>query len=154
MGTITEKDITNHLKDKIKFHQLEVKRIENILSAFDYEAPSTQIKREATAKASDINALKGKSVKARSNKPAKTVKSLQVPVAYTPKLRLSSKVAYALSLITSGTGEDIAAKLVELQPELDKAKVTQQLSGILSTLKKQGQLNAVKEGRKDRFSLV
>ncbi|MGV8879391.1 MAG: hypothetical protein ACOH2A_10200 [Sphingobacteriaceae bacterium] len=34
MATVTEKDIIGHLKEKIKFHQQEVKKIENVLTAF------------------------------------------------------------------------------------------------------------------------
>jgi hypothetical protein len=154
MANITEKDIIAHLKDKIKFHEQEAKRIESILSAFISDAPSVKDKRKASVEAGDTDSLKGKPSKVIANKPVKAVKPLQIPSEYQPTLTLNGKIAYALSQISSGYGEDIAAKLVELQPELDKAKVTQQLSGVLSTLKKHGQLSAVKEGRKDRFSLV
>ena len=154
MVTITEKDIIAHLRNKIKFHQQEVKRIEHVLSAFSSDTATAKVKREASVEANDTDALKAKATKAKANKPVKTVKPLQVPIEYQPTLILNGKIAYALSQITAGTGEEIAAKLVELQPELDKAKVTQQLSGVLATLKKNGQLSAVKEGRKDRFSLV
>ncbi len=154
MATVTETDIIAHLKEKIKFHQQEAKRIEQVLSAFSSDAPSAKVKYEAGAAASDFDAAKGKLAKAKADQPAKALKPLQVPAEYGPKLTLNGKIAYALSQIGSGFGEDIAAKIVELQPELDKAKVTLQLSGVLSTLKKHGQLTAVKEGRKDRFSLV
>ncbi len=146
MATITEKDIIAHLKNKIKFHQQEAKRIEHVLSAFSSDTATAKVKREASVEADDTDALKGK--------PSKATMPLAIPAEYQPKLTLNGKIAFALNQITSGTGEDIAAKLVELQPQLDKAKVTQQFSGVLSTLKKQGQLNAVKDGRKDRFSLV
>ncbi len=61
-----------------------------------------------------------------------------MPPEYLPNLTMNGKIAYALSQITSGYGEDIAAKIVELQPELDKCKVMLQLSGVLSTLKRNG----------------
>lgn len=154
MATVTEKDIIAHLKERIDFHQREAKRIEGLLSAFSSGAPSAKTKKETSVEAGDTTVVKGEVKKAKMTKAAKAVKPLQVPPEYQPTLTMSGKIAYALSQITSGYGEQIAAKIVELQPELDKAKVAQQLSGVLSTLKKNGQLTAVKEGRKDSFSLA
>lgn len=149
MPNITEQDIVLHLKEKVRFHHQEAKRIESLLSAFT-TAPTTASKKQAAKAEAEKEPAKPKVSKApKSN----IVKQLDVPAGYQPELTLNSKIAYALSLLSSATGEQIAEKIVELQPELEAKKVTQQLSGVLSTLKAKGQLKAVKEGRKDRFSL-
>lgn len=146
MANITEKDIIDHLSEKVRFHQNEARRIEALLSAFT-DTPSAKvkedIKKEAVADAKPV----------KSTKPRKASK-LEIPRDYKKDLTINSKIAYALSLSGSGTGESIAIKIVELQPELEVKKVTQQISGVLSTLKSKGLLTAVKEGRKDRYSLA
>ena len=158
MPNITEKDIIAHLKDKVKFHQQEAQRMENLLSAFTPVTHPTAKVQQASQEAMDEQPVKGKAGKAKPAKAkvtaSKAKKVLTVPGEYQPTLTINGKIAYALSQITSGYGEDIAAKIVELQPGLEVAKVMKQISGVLSTLKANGQLSAVKEGRKDKFSLV
>jgi len=160
MTTITEKDIINHLQEKIKFHKAEAKRLETALSAFD----STVIPQ--SAKKAKLNAVenileplaqplhtprKSRTIKTRAAKPAK---ALEVPASYTDNLTVNSKIAFALSQIGSGFNEDIAEEIARYEPKSDAKKISKQISGILSTLKTKGHLKAEKSGRKDKFSLA
>lgn len=164
MANVTEKDIVNHFKEKIKFHQNEAKRIENLLSAFNSDTSSQRGRKtksdavdEALSPAEEQPAAFSKKKKANSAKkatPAVAAKSLDIPEKYTDKLTINGKIAFALNEIGSGFNEDIAAAMAQYEPKSDVQKLSKQISGVLSTLKTKGQLNAEKVGRKDKFSLV
>ncbi|QJD95380.1 hypothetical protein HH214_05585 [Mucilaginibacter robiniae] len=161
MATVTEKDIIHHLKEKIKFHQNEAKRIENLLSAFtnDYH---TSRSRKAKSEADDeeIDSAPEEFVKSSrkandaSGVATASVKPLEIPEKYTDDLPIIAKIAFALNEIGSGFNEDIANTMAQYEPKSDAKKISKQISGILSTLKSKGQLNTEKVGRKDKLSLV
>lgn len=154
MPDITEQDIIDHLEDKIQFHYSEAKRIENILLAFktggEYEerrpGASEKIKLKSRG-THDFRAIGIQDTKIKKRK------AVEIPEAFSSGLKLNSKVIFALNIIKSGFVEDIANKIAELQPELDAIKVKTQISGVLSSLKTKGVLEAKKIGRKDRFTI-
>jgi hypothetical protein len=150
MPNITEQDIIDHLEKKIQFHYSEAKRIENILLAFksggEYE--------EGNQGATDSIKLKSRSENEGRKAAGKKVrKAVEIPQVFSTGLKLNGKVIFALNQIRSGFAEDIANKMVELQPELDAARVKVQISGVLSSLKAKGVLDAKKVGRKDLFTI-
>ena len=164
MATITEKDIVNHLKEKIKFHQNEARRIENLLSAFGSDS-ATPRGRKAKLDAVDealepieaqtaATGKKRKTAVGKKTNAATPAKALEIPEKYADNLTVNSKIAFALNEIGSGFNEDIANAMAQYEPKSDAKKISKQISGILSTLKSKGQVSAVKEGRKDRFSLA
>ncbi|MGV8879474.1 MAG: hypothetical protein ACOH2A_10625 [Sphingobacteriaceae bacterium] len=158
MANVTEKDIINHLKEKIKFHQSESKKIETLLNAFTGNSPQKQkqAKQEAVTEVLEapVNnniARKNKTVK----KTVKTAKVLAIPAVYKSDLSWNSKIAFAINALGEGVfNEDIASKIAELEPGLDAAKVTKQISGLLSVLKAKGSLKAERTGKKDKYSLA
>lgn len=153
MPNITEQDIIDHLEDKIQFHYSEAKRIENILLAFktggEYEEgrPGASEKIKLKSRGNDFRAIGIQDTKIKKRK------AVEIPEAFSSGLKLNSKVIFALNIIKSGFVEDIANKIAELQPELDAIKVKTQISGVLSSLKTKGVLEAKKIGRKDRFTI-
>lgn len=161
MATVTEKDIILHLREKIKFHQNEAKRIENLLTAFtnDYSTPRGRKAKldDAVDEALEPAPEKGASRKSKSLEkvtiPA-PAKPLEVPEKYTDDLAINAKIAFALHEIGSGFNEDIANAMAQYEPKSDAKKISKQISGVLSTLKSKGQVTAEKVGRKDKFSLV
>jgi septal ring-binding cell division protein DamX len=86
-------------------------------------------------------------------KAEKSVKPLQLSDTYSSSLTVNQKIAFALSLEPNQTKDDIAAFIAK-EDGTDAAKVTKQISGILSSLKTKGLLESVKDGRKDKYSLV
>lgn len=161
MANITEKDIINHLKEKIKYHQNEAKRIEGLLSAFSSDT-STQRGRKAKIEAVDEvlttdqeeDAAPKRKKAASVRKSNTAAKPLDIPEKYTDDLTINSKIAFALNEIGSGFNEDIADAMAQYEPKSDAPKIRKQISGVLSTLKSKGQLKTEKVGRKDRFSLA
>lgn len=161
MANVTEKDIINHLKEKIKFHQNESKKIESLLSAFTgNSAPQKQkqLKEDALAEVLETpvkNKIAKKNKAEKKTQPVKTVKLLSVPEVYKSDLSWNSKIAFAINALGDGVfNEDIASKIAELEPGLDAAKVTKQISGLLSVLKAKGSLKAERTGKKDKYSLA
>ncbi len=162
MATVTEKDIISHLREKIKFHQNEARRIEGLLSAFTSDT-STQRGRKAKIEAVD-EALtadeqttapqKKKAAPAKKAKSAQEFKPLEVPEKYSDNLTINARIAFALNEIGSGFNDEIAAAMAQYEPKSDAPKISKQISGVLSTLKSKGLLTAEKVGRKDKFSLA
>jgi hypothetical protein len=162
MANVTEKDIINHLREKIRFHQNEAKRIEGLLGAFTNESSSTARGRKAKSDAEDealISTDEQPATEKKKRGPAKKLagtppKPLEVPEKYTDDLTINSKIAFALKEIGSGFNEQIAEAMAQYEPKSDAKKISKQISGVLSTLKSKGQLKVEKVGRKDRFSLA
>jgi hypothetical protein len=162
MANVTEKEIVSFLKDKIKTIQAEAKKYEDLLSAFNGSAtPSKSAKQtkdnllsviedaeEAPAKAPK------KKADAKPAKAGKAPKALEVPKEYTPDLGLSGKIAFALNEIGEGFGQDIANAMAQYEPQSDGDKLFKQIASVLSNLKSKGVLTAVKEGRRDKYSLA
>lgn len=97
MATVTEKDIISHLREKIKFHQQEVKKIESVLTAFtgnpivrddQASAPSQKAQRGAASKANTPAAVPTK----RNTGRAKNKGAATAPVSE-PKAAVSVPVA-------------------------------------------------------------
>jgi hypothetical protein len=228
MATVTEKDIISHLKEKIRFHQQEEKKIENLLAAFtgssgreepvrvkskqrktagsqrtgrQKAAPlsidevesileesnagqqpaakrsGAASKRSGSGRKTPINAgkteangsksaskSKAKSGKNADNQPGAdsassnsgntSSKVMNIPEAYDEHMTINAKIAFALNEIGEGYNEDIANTMAMYEPRSDAKRLGKQISGVLSTLKNKGYLNAKREGRKDKFSLV
>jgi len=158
MAKVTEKDIVEYLKEKISFHEQEVKRLEGVLEAFIQSPPATQKidgeaaaapseKLPSTRKASAAKPTKGK------NSESQAASALDVPEKYTDKLSINSKIAFALHEIGSGFKEDIANAMAQYEPKSDAEKIGRQIAAALSGLKAKGQINVEKLGRKHRFQL-
>jgi hypothetical protein len=160
MATVTEKDIIDHLREKIKFHQNEAKRIESLLSAFTSNSDQQKVRKkkiEAVGEAIEPlpdKATKGKVKKEKAPKAPKSAKKLQSPPEYNDSLSISEKIAFALKEIGSGFNDDIAAAMAQYEPQSDAKKISKQISGVLSTLKTKGMLSVSREGRKDKYTLV
>lgn len=161
MANVTEKDIINYLKEKIKFHQSESKKIETLLNAFTGNSTpqkQKQAKQEAVAEVLEApieNKIAKKNKTAKKAQPSKTVKALAVPAEYKSDLSWNSKIAFAINALGEGVfNEDIASKIAELEPGLDATKITKQISGLLSVLKAKGSLKAERTGKKDKYSLA
>jgi hypothetical protein len=151
MAKITEKDIINHLQEKIKFHQQESKRIEKILAAFALSSDFQDVSNF------NFGGNMPESDKERKFKPGaevRTLKKLEPPLEYNSNLTIVNKIAYALNKIGEGYNEDIANIIAQGEPSSDVKKISQLISGVLSTLKTNGLVTARKEGRKHKFSLV
>lgn len=157
MANITEKDIIDHLKEKIRFHQHEAKRIEGLLSAFTGDTSTQRGRRakvEAVNEAIDGDEQQTATTRKKRNTSGTPAKALEVPEKYTDDLTINARIAFALNEIGSGFNEDIAAAMAQYEPKSDAQKISKQISGVLSTLKSKGQLKTVKEGRKDKYSLA
>ncbi|WP_158825396.1 hypothetical protein [Mucilaginibacter lacusdianchii] len=169
MANVTEQDIIDHLKEKIKFYQKEAKRLENLLTAFvsDSNTPkSRKAKLEAVDEAIDpLPAKEETKSTARKAKPAAPIavteeepalqpSSLEIPTKYTDSLPLEARIAFALNEIGSGFSDDIANTMAQYEPKSDAKKLSRQITGPLATLKERGQVNAEKDGRKERYSLA
>jgi hypothetical protein len=158
MANVTEKDIINHLKEKIRFHQSEIKKIESLLTAFTGNPVPQKLKKADTTPQETIVAepiIKKKTKSEKKVKVAKPAKSIQIPAEYKSDLSWNSKIIYAINELGDGVfNEDIAAKITELEPGLEIPKVAKQISGLLSVLKTKGALKAERTGKKDRYSLT
>lgn len=165
MAKVTEQDIIDHLEEKIKFHQKEARRLENLLSAFVSDS-STPRTRKAKLEAVDeaIDPLPAKEIKSAGHKPASTEPSaignsvappLEIPAKYTDNLPAEAKIAFALNeLGGSGSAADIANAMAQYEPKSDSKKIGRQIAGVLTSLKEQGSIKAEKSGRKELYSLL
>jgi len=150
MAKVTEEDIINHLQEKIRFHQQERLRIEKLLSAFTSDGVIDD----------DVNSnfanrdVKYKIIKPRKTKEKAGFKPLDPPLEYNSNLTIVNKIAYSLNKIGEGYNEDIANIIAANEENADVKKISQLISGVLSTLKTNGLINARKDGRKHKFSLV
>jgi len=88
-----------------------------------------------------------------SPKPEKLIQLILPTNAYSTDLSVVQKIAFVLDQIGSGYKEDIA-KVIAKEDGTDVADVTKKISGVLSSMKSKGQLTAVKDGRRDKYSLV
>jgi len=162
MSNITEKDIVEYLKEKIKFHQDEAKRMQDLLSAFDGRASLRSGKRSNSAaieaalesptgqRGDDSHRSQSK----LKREGSRASKQLEIPREYRDDLTLSAKIAYALNEIHDGFKEDIAEAMAQHEPKSDAERISKQISGVLSAMKTKGQLKAEKIGRKDRFFMA
>jgi hypothetical protein len=169
MANITDKDIIQHLKEKIKFHeneaqlhQDEAKRLESLLTAFTHDYTSARgrkgkfevVNETLETQSEQENGKPSQAPKKTSKPTAKDNPPLSVPEKYTDDLPINAKIAFALREIGSGFNEDIANAMAQYEPKSDAQKISKQISGVLSTLKSKGQLSVEKVGRKDKYSLV
>ncbi len=162
MANVTEKEIVAYLKDKIKSIQAEAKKYEDLLSAFNGSATPSKAAKQTkdnllSAAIEEAEETPAKAPKKKADtKPAKASKApkaLEVPKEYTPDLGLSGKIAFALNEIGEGFGQDIANAMAQYEPQSDGDKLFKQIASVLSNLKSRGLLTAVKEGRRDKYSL-
>jgi len=144
MAKVTDKDVINYIHEKIRYHQQEYLRFEGLLNAFTKQSfELTSDKSEDIRKSFD-----------QRNKAQTPVGKLVVPESYSQHLKIAEKIAYALNELGEAYNEDIAKLIVEKEEAGDVKKVSQLISGVLSTLRSNGWLVAVKVGRKHKFSLV
>ncbi|QXV63852.1 hypothetical protein INP83_12125 [Mucilaginibacter sp. 21P] len=147
MAKITEKDIVEHLKQKIAYHLQEARRIELLLNAFasgDMDGGFNFDKQFGSDDKSDKQKKAGE----------KVFKPLEPPVEFSQNLTIVNKIAFALNKIGEGYNDEIAKVIADHEPEGDVKKISQLISGVLSTLKASRLINARKDGRKHKFSLV
>lgn len=100
-----------------------------------------------------LTALGGKIEKAKPAKPGKQLPLLTVTETYSEAITIKEKIAYTLYHLTNGYKEDIAKQMAEWD-KLDFDLVIKQISGVLSSLKSNGQITAIKDGRRDLYTLV
>lgn len=107
MATVTEKDIISHLKEKIKFHLQEVKKIENVLSAFtgnpivkDDQAgiQTNKLQRNGQSKANVALPKKRNRGNKSTNKPAEVLEM----VVSTPVTKKNKPVAASVPAQVKG----------------------------------------------------
>jgi|GEM_PF-2252773 hypothetical protein len=160
MSSITEKDIREYLKEQIKFHTDEAKRMQLMLKVFDSSSvrPGRRSNYDAIEAALETPGSERSLDNYRHEKlngmGPRGGKQLEVPSEYKDNLTLSSKIAYALNEIHDGFKEDIAEAMAQHEREADPEKISKQISGVLSAMKTRGQLRAEKVGRKDRFFMA
>jgi hypothetical protein len=150
MAKVTEKDIINHLQEKIRFHQQERLRIEQLLSAFTRGA-DIQGNGASYFGGADANPS---AAKVRKVKEKPEFKPLDPPLEYNSNLTIVNKIVYSLNKIGEGYNEDIANVIASHEDNADVKKISQLISGVLSTLKTNGLVIARKDGRKHKFSLA
>jgi hypothetical protein len=172
MAKITENDIVDFLQQKIDSLKAELKKAEDVLEALKGSAPAPTKPAAAVAKVRSLTADTGKGpsrkrkqrvasaaagqapAKKRAGRPKTAVSAtLEAPEAYDSKLKMESKVAYALSKTGSAFKEEVTKMLNDLEPEADPKKLDKDVTVKLSSLYKKGRINAVREGRKYRYSL-
>lgn len=164
MANITEKEIISYLKEKIKSIQAEAKKYEDLLAAFSGASASSKSAKETKdnildaviedAEDSSPKSSKKKSDTKAKNAKAQTPKPLEVPAEYTADLSLGGKIAFALNEIGEGFGQDIATAMAQYEPQSDAEKIFKQIASVLSNLKAKGSLTTIKEGRRDKYTLV
>lgn len=164
MANVTEKEIIVYLKEKVKSIQAEAKKYEDLLSAFNGAAAPSKSTKQTKDKIMDavLEEAQESTTKTSKKKETKTGKSgrpaapktLEVPSDYSTDLSLGGKIAFSLNEIGSGFGQDIANTMAQYEPQTDGDKIFKQIASVLSNLKAKGALTAVKEGRRDKYSLA
>ncbi|MFD0791990.1 hypothetical protein ACFQZX_00095 [Mucilaginibacter litoreus] len=151
MPNVTEKDIIDFLENKVVYHNREIQRIRDILSALS----GSYIENTENANQSLEN-ISAEMLRTENDRTVfrAVVKPLIVPDNYRSQLPMSLKISYVLDKINAGMKDDIANYIVSLQPDLQLDRLTKHLSTVLSELKSKSLLSAVKEGRKYRYSLI
>jgi hypothetical protein len=154
MEVASDQEIIDQLKEKLRYHQQQYKRIEDTLATFLTE----QAHQDGIS--SDLPAYRI-TKKAPAGNPAefetgagKAKKKLQVPAVYNTAMTFTKKIAFALKLLGEGFREEIAGVIVDQEPELDAVIIEKTISGVLSSLKIRGMIGARREGRRDKFFLI
>jgi hypothetical protein len=150
MAKVTEQDIIDHLREKIRYHKQECERIENLLEVFttDMNGPFKKNVPKANPATTE------RKIKSDPASVTMSVKKLTIPESYSKDLKLPAKIAFALNKLGDAFNEDIAILFSRHEKDLDVKKTSQLISGVLSMLKKKGVLNAEKIGKKYKYSLV
>lgn len=100
-----------------------------------------------------LTALGGKIEKVKPAKISKDLPLLVVPNTYNEATTIKEKIAFTLDFLKNGYKEDIAKLMAEWeQSDFDLA--IKQISGVLSSLKSNGLITAIKDGRRDLYTLV
>jgi hypothetical protein len=156
MANITDQDIIDHLKEKINFHQQEIKRLQAALNAFVPPAnvSAGKSKPAAPAKAAKPAPQAADDVQTPEAAPPQMPATIQIPAKYTDNLSLEEKVVFALNEIKSGFSEDIAGTMAQYEPKSDAKTIGRQITGLLASLKSEGKIQSEKAGRKEKYSLT
>jgi response regulator of citrate/malate metabolism len=138
MDFITEKEIINHIQERVNFHHREHLRFKQVLTAFIADSTEADSHQTPSARIAD-NLI--------STSSSTSLSGNDLPQS------LRSKAHLALTSIGKGFKEDVAAEMIRVEPEIAGPALLKRLSVALSALKISGKLRAVKVGRKDQYSL-
>ncbi|MFA6245553.1 MAG: hypothetical protein WC615_01345 [Mucilaginibacter sp.] len=154
MKIASDQDIIDQLKEKLRYHQQQYKRIEDTLAAFLTEqAHQDSISSDLPAYRITENAPDFRPAEPETG-GGKAKKTLQVPVVYKNTMTFTKKIAFALKSLGEGFREEIAGVIVGQEPDLDATTIEKTISGVLSSLKIRGLIGARREGRRDKFFLI
>ncbi|MXV16063.1 BlaI/MecI/CopY family transcriptional regulator [Hufsiella ginkgonis] len=149
MPKVTEQDVVTFLEEKVQSLHAELKKAQELLQVFTGTLSATQ----TNAFKSPVLPLSG-AKRGRKPRPAGADSAMIVaPAEFHPKAKMELKVAYALSQTGPAFKEEVTRVLNDLDPEADPKKLDKDVTVKLSSLYKKGRINAVREGRKYKYSL-
>ncbi|WP_345952942.1 hypothetical protein [Mucilaginibacter sp. PAMB04168] len=129
MSETTEHYLIRYLKERIHTHQVEITKLENIITSFNglchpcgYPIPEEKISNGLTVSSVEVQSYPG----------------------YDPAASIEEKILFALKEIRSGYKVDIAAVLVRYEPGSTLPEMIKKIGGTLSTLKGRLKLTAVR----------
>ena len=138
MSETTEHYLIQYLKKRIHTHQVEITKLENIITSFNdlsspcgYPISDEQISNDLTVSPVEVLSCPG----------------------FNPEASIAEKILFALREIGSGYIADIAAVLVRYEPELTLPEMVKKIGGTLSTLKGKHKLTAFRSDKKFKYAL-
>lgn len=138
MSETTEHDLIQYLENRIQTHQVEITKLENIITSIndlcnpcEYPVPDEQLSNDLTVSPEEVQSYPG----------------------YDPAAGIADKIFFALREIGSGYIADIAAVLVRYEPELTLPEMVKKIGSTLSTLKGRNKLTAVLSDKKFKYTL-
>lgn len=170
MANFTENDIVTYYQQRVDSLKAELERAQSVLDALRAGsskgvAVAAGIKSAKPAIEKPRRGRRKSTVAAEATAPAAPSKkragrpksissdSLSAPSSYEAKLKMESKVAYALAKTGPAFKEDVTRVLNDLEPDADPRKLDKDVTVKLSSLFKKGRIKATREGRKYRYSL-
>ena len=138
MSDTTEYAIIQYLKNRIHTYQVEITKLENLITSFNelchpcgYPVAEEQLPDDRTVNPVEVQSHTG----------------------YNTEAGIAEKILFALREIGSGYISDIAAVLVRYEPELTLPEMVKKIGGTLSTLKGRNKLTAVRADKKFKYAL-
>jgi len=138
MSETTEHDLIQYLENRIHTHQVEITKLENIITSINdlcnpcgYPIPDEQLSNDLTVSVEEVQSYPG----------------------YDPAAGIADKIFFALREIGSGYSEDIATVLIRYEPGLTLPKTVKKIAGTLSTLKAKHKLAAFRSDKKFKYAL-
>jgi hypothetical protein len=139
MSETTEHYLIQYLKKRIYKHQVEITKLENIITSFNDLCSPCRCPIPNEEVSNDL-----------------AVSPVEVPSnpGFDPAASIAEKILFALREIGSGYIADIAAVLVRYEPELTLPAMVKKIGGTLSTLKRKNKLTAVLSDKKFKYTLT